>query len=323
MLGGDGASTAALLLAVGSARGADAIVIPTRSQRVTVARHDPTGSHAWRDHVVAVADAAGVSFADASAGAHGGDSARGADARENEPVNATDHWFEPIADHLGATYLRYAHTKGTRQEIDHLVEVLALRPGMRVLDVGCGPGRHAHELARRGIGVHGIDISQRFVEIANSNAPAGATFERLDARAMEFVDEFDAVICLCQGAFGMMTAAGEDERVLAGIARALRPGGLLALTAFNAYFAVKYHETATFDADTGVSHERTSVHDAAGVPHEIDLWTGCYTPRELRLMVAGSGLEVERISSVESGHYSGEALTTESPEFLVIARVRR
>ena len=72
------------------------------------------------------------------------------------------HWFEPIAEHLGSAYLRYSFTKGTVQEIDFVVETLKLASGDRVLDVGCGPGRHAHELARRGIVVHGIDISQRW-----------------------------------------------------------------------------------------------------------------------------------------------------------------
>ena len=130
---------------------------------------------------------------------------------------------------------------------------------MRVLDVGCGPGRHAHELARRGIVVHGIDISATFVDLAAIGAPPGATFERLDARRLPFDGDFDAVICLCQGAFGLMTAGGEDAMVVDGMARALRPGGRLALSAFNAYFAVRYHEAATFDAATGVSHERTEV----------------------------------------------------------------
>ena len=188
-----------------------------------------------------------------------------------------------------------------------------------MLDVGCGPGRHAHELARRGIVVHGIDISARFVELAAQDAPAGATFERLDARAMTFDAEFDAVICLCQGAFGLMTADGGDDAVVAGIARALRPGGRLALSAFNAYFAVKYHEAATFDADAGVAHERTEVRDPDGTAIEVDLWTGCYTPRELRLLLARHGLDVERISSVEPGAYGNDPPTTESPEFLVVA----
>ena len=51
----------------------------------------------------------------------------------------------------------------------------------------------SHELARRGFVVHGVDISERFVELARSSAPDGATFERLDARTMPFDAEFDAV----------------------------------------------------------------------------------------------------------------------------------
>jgi SAM-dependent methyltransferase len=229
------------------------------------------------------------------------------------------HWFEPVAEHLGAAYLRYSFTKGTVQEVDHVVEVLELLPGMRVLDVGCGPGRHSHELARRGMVVHGVDISTRFIELATAGAPDGATFQRLDARAMPFDAEFDAVICLCQGAFGLMTADGEDGRVIDGMARALLPGGRVALSAFNAYFAVKYHEAATFDAASGISHERTEVRDEAGVVAEVDLWTGCYTPRELRLLLGAHGLVVDTLSSVEPGAYGTQPPTTESPEFLVTA----
>src|SRR5262245_47925593 len=85
-----------------------------------------------------------------------------------------DHWFEPIADHLGGAYLRYSFTKGTAQEVSFLVEALGLEPGMRVLDVGCGPGRHALALAGRGIEVVGIDISRRFVDLATAAGVAGA-----------------------------------------------------------------------------------------------------------------------------------------------------
>ncbi len=234
-----------------------------------------------------------------------------------------DHWFEPIAEHLGSAYLRYSFTKGTRQEIDHLIGALGLTPGMRVLDVGCGPGRHAYELANRGIAVHGIDISQRFVDLAVERAPELATFERLDARALADDDRhagaFDAVVCLCQGAFGLMTANGDDEVVLAGMARALRPGGRMALSAFNAYFAVKYFEDAVFDADAGVNHERTEVRDEQGRPATVDLWTGCYTPRELRLLLRGAGLRCDAISSVEPGAYGAGPPTVESAEYLVLA----
>ena len=230
------------------------------------------------------------------------------------------HWFEPIADHLGNAYLRYSFTKGTVQEVDFLVRELGLAGGARVLDVGCGPGRHACELARRGLVVHGIDIAERFIHLARRSAPVGATFERLDARELEFDAEFDVVICLCQGAFGLMTATGDDEVVLAGMARALRPGGRMALTAFSAYFAVKYFEDAVFDADTGVNHEHTEVRSETGDARMVDLWTGCYTPRELRLLCRTAGLVVERISSVQPGGYGIALPSVETPEFLVIAR---
>ena len=232
------------------------------------------------------------------------------------------HWFEPIAEHLGSAYLRYSFTKGTVQEIDFVVEALGLKPGQRVLDVGCGPGRHAHELARRGIVVHGIDISRRFVDLATDNAPHGATFERMDARSMTFAAEFDAAICLCQGAFGLMTADGENEAVLTGIAAGLKPGGPLALSAFSSYFAVKYHESAKFDATSGVSHERTEVRDEQGTATEVDLWTTCFTPRELRLLCEVAGFDVTDIWSVEPGAYRAAPPSTETPEFLVIARRR-
>ena len=238
--------------------------------------------------------------------------------RASDP--ARGHWFEPMADHLGRAYLQYSHTKGTVQEVAHLVRVLGLRPGQRVLDVGCGPGRHAHELARRGVLCHGVDISDRFVTLAREGAPPGATFERADARHMRYEAEFDVAIALCQGAFGLSREEGDDEQILAGMARAVRPGGRVALTGFNAYFAVRYHTEAEFDADAGLAHEVTDVRDEAGAIASMDLWTGCYTPRELRLLVRACGLVVERVSSVEPGAYGDDPPTTERPELLLVAR---
>lgn len=236
------------------------------------------------------------------------------------------HWFEDIADDLRESYLRYSFTMGTENEVAFLVDELGLEPGMRVLDVGCGPGRHAHALARRGIVVHGVDIAASFVDLARSGAPDGATFERLDARALPFAAEFDAVISLCQGGFGLAGGAGAvgpdpDAAVLDGMARALRPGGRLALSAFSAYFQVRFLEEGDdFDTDAGVNHERATLRTPEGTETTRDLWTTCFTPRELRLLVARSGLVVEHVWSVTPGDYARRAPVIDRPEFLVVAR---
>ena len=230
------------------------------------------------------------------------------------------HWFEPLAEHLGAAYLRYSFTRGTEQEVDFLVETLGLGPGSRVLDVGCGPGRHTHAFAARGIVCHGIDISQRFVDLATERAPEGATFERLDARELAFVAEFDAAVSLCQGAFGLLGSDDETLAVLAGMARAVRPCGRVAVSAFSAYYSVKYQTDADFDAGSGVTHEHTELRDEAGLAAPAELWTTCFTPRELRFLAAAAGLEAEAVWSVEPGAYASAQPTTETAEFLLLAR---
>jgi len=234
----------------------------------------------------------------------------------------TGHWFEDVAAHARSAYLRYSFTKGTEQEVGFLVEVLGLQEGMRVLDVGCGPGRHAHALAQRGITVHGIDISADFVELAKAAGVANTSFERMDARALTFDGEFDAAISLCQGAFGLIGGPDDgDGEVLAGMARAVMPhGGLVCVSAFSAYFQLRYlEETDTFDAAAGVNHEVATVKDEAGRDAQFDLWTTCFTPRELRLLASRAGLVTRDLWSVTPGAYRRDPPSVESPEFLLVA----
>lgn len=62
-------------------------------------------------------------------------------------------YFAELAERLGRNYLRYSFTKGTEQEVVFLLELLRLPAGSRVLDVGCGPGRHTVRLAQSGLAV--------------------------------------------------------------------------------------------------------------------------------------------------------------------------
>lgn len=234
-------------------------------------------------------------------------------------------WFNDVARFLGPAYLRNAFTKGTEQEIGFLVEALELVPGERVLDVGCGPGRHALALARRGIEVVGVDLSEDFVALAREAAAAEALparFEVGDVRELTYRAEFDAVMCLCQGGFGLL--GGRDEpRVFERIAAAVRPGGRLALTAFSAAFAVRFlEEGETFDPATGVLHERSTVRNEDGVEQVFDLWTTCFTARELVLMADRAGLEVVGVHGVTPGRYGTASPTLDDPELLLLARRR-
>ena len=243
-----------------------------------------------------------------------------------DPPDARGHWFEDLAAHMGPSYLRYSFTKGTAQEVAFLAEVAGVRPGDRLLDVGCGPGRHTLALAGLGVLADGVDISQTFIDLGNAAArelAVPATFRRVDARSLEVDGEYDVVLSLCQGGFGLLGRDADgaaDGDVLARMGRALKPGGRLVLSAFSAYFQLRHLESSdTFDAETGVNHEATEVKDASGRSRAADLWTTCFTPRELRLLAERAGLTVDAVWSVTPGSYARNRPIVDLPEFLLLA----
>jgi SAM-dependent methyltransferase len=231
-------------------------------------------------------------------------------------------YFLDVGDTLGRAYLRYDFTKGTAQEVPFLIGLLALPVGARILDVGCGPGRHALELAAAGFAVTGIDVSRRFLDIAAEDARERglhlSLFE-IDAREMPFDDEFDAVISICQGAFGLM--GRDDALILKRMGEALKPGGRLVVTAFSALYEARAQRAdASFDVGEGIVHERTKVRDEDGNEHDVDLWTGVYTPRELKLLAIGCGLVPEHVWSVTPGDFARRKPDLEHPELMLVAR---
>lgn len=235
-------------------------------------------------------------------------------------------WFVGLADHLGNAYLRYSFTKGTHNEVEFLVDALSLGAGSRLLDAGCGPGRHLRGFAERGVDVVGVDIAESFCRIAAEGTPSMPVIVG-DVRSLPAGESFDAVISLCQGGFGLLGGPGSaidaDETALRSLAACLRPGGRLALSAFSSYFQVRFQadeEAATFDADAGVVHERTMIKNSDGVNAPAEMWTTGFTPRELRLMARAAGLEVEGVWSVDPGDYVKRPPDLDHAEFLLVAR---
>jgi SAM-dependent methyltransferase len=116
--------------------------------------------------------------------------------------------------------------KYTLGDVGFIEKTLALPAGSRLLDLGCGFGRHSIELTRRGYRMTALDWSEPFLVVARekaSEAGVEVDFARGDMRAMEFRDEFDGAF-LWENTFGIFDDAG-NLAVLRCVAQALKPGG--------------------------------------------------------------------------------------------------
>jgi SAM-dependent methyltransferase len=140
-------------------------------------------------------------------------------------------WFGPGYLALYDDYL----AERTPIELDQLEVLLGLRPPMRVLDLPCGQGRHAIELARRGYSVTAVDLSPYMLRIAEERArEAGVAirFARGDMRQALEIGRFDLVLNLFTS-FGYFDDEAEDRKVVLAAARMLGPGGQFVLEVIN------------------------------------------------------------------------------------------
>ena len=250
-------------------------------------------------------------------------------------MGAPREWFRGFFD---ATYLatdRPALTpRRTRAEVDFAERVLALRPGARVLDVPCGFGRHAGELARRGYTVVGVDLSPLMLREARRAHREGGRlrFVRADMRRLAYRAEFDAVICLFTS-FGYFSER-ENVAALRRMARALKPGGRLLMDHRNpAYDATlpthswRRPQRGLYVLWTLEVDRRTNVQEATwlivrgeaarGAPQvtrkrfRLRLWTPAQWRRHLR----GAGLRLLRTY----GDFKGSRFRRSSPRLLLLA----
>ena len=233
-----------------------------------------------------------------------------------------EDWYGPLAHHLGSAYLKYSFTKNSQKEADFLFDVLGLKPGARLLDVGTGPGRHAIELAKKGVEVVAIDLSSDFLNVARARAlEAGVaiSFFEMDARDMPFDEEFDAVMSICEGAFSLGL---DDLKILRGMTKALKPGGRLATAAVNVFFVTRFllKDGAEFDPAKMLYKETVDVLGEDGSTVSFAMWNSCYTPRELEWIANGAGLDPLFVYGISPGDYRQESPGFDHPELLLLAR---
>jgi SAM-dependent methyltransferase len=137
------------------------------------------------------------------------------------------NWFESFFEGLALDLWRSVITpEQTVSEPNFLADRLALRPGMSALDAPCGNGRHAIELARRGIAMTGLDISAEFLGEARRSAP-DIEWVHGDMRNLPWTSRFDSTYCW-GNSFGYFDH-DNCQRFLEAIASALKPGGRFVL----------------------------------------------------------------------------------------------
>lgn len=143
-------------------------------------------------------------------------------------MNAQSEWWEGFfRGPWGQWQTEGFKQENTQAEAALLVEALGLKAGEKVLDVACGTGRHAVELAARGIEVTGIDFNETALRAARRKATARGVevdFVRQDMRCLGYREQFDAAYCFWTS-FGYFEDESHDFVVARRIAEALKPGG--------------------------------------------------------------------------------------------------
>lgn len=235
-------------------------------------------------------------------------------------------YYKEIGDFQRELYGEMGFVHGTVQEVEFLVDLLHLPEGARILDVGCGTGRHSLKFARRGFRPVGVDISSGLVEVARGLAVAeqlDATFHIGDARALGFAGEFDAAICLCQGAFGIAGSEAGHRQILSGVSQALKPDAPFVLTAISALLTIRSQDLAAgFDPYTLTSRWTETFRSPEGEAQDMVMHCTAFTYRELKWLLEGARLEVQAAYGCVAGRFERKPLTLDDVEIMMVAKKR-
>jgi SAM-dependent methyltransferase len=248
-------------------------------------------------------------------------------------------WYESLFENYGQKYDNESFTKGTLGECDFIENEINFNNNTKIIDIGCGTGRHCIELARRGYRVTGIDLSESQLARAREKAAAlnlEIPFLRHDARDLPFDNEFDLAIMICEGAFPLMETDEMNFQILQSAAKALKSPGKLIFTTLNGLFPIfnsieDFHNETneegdavyrnnSFDPMTFRDHNITYVEDDDGIKKELVCNERYYIPSEITWLLKSLRFKVIDIYGVKLGAFSrNDKLTTKDFEMLVIA----
>jgi RimJ/RimL family protein N-acetyltransferase/2-polyprenyl-3-methyl-5-hydroxy-6-metoxy-1,4-benzoquinol methylase len=248
-------------------------------------------------------------------------------------------WYEALFENYGKKYDAESFTQGTAGECDFIEKELAYNKSLKILDVGCGTGRHSFELTKRGYDVTGIDLSESQLQRAKEKAEAEKLkidFRKHDARNLPFKSEFDAAIMLCEGSFPLMETDEMNFQILESVAKSLKKNGRFIFTTLNGLFPL-YHSVEefcdsttkdgnatyrsnTFNLMTFRDHNITEFEDDTGNKKTLDCNERYYVPSEITWLLKSLGFTTVEIFGAKLGAFSRtDSLTPEDFEMLVIA----
>ncbi|MDP3279107.1 MAG: methyltransferase domain-containing protein [Deltaproteobacteria bacterium] len=178
---------------------------------------------------------------------------------ESRATRRRQWWEEIFNDDYLRTLPKYTPQQ-VASEGDFIEASLGVERGATVLDLGCGVGRHAIELSKRGYDILGLDLSLAMLARASEeaqNREAKLNFLHADMGEMDFQGNFDAAYCM-----GSTYGCFDDEKntdLVHRVHRALKPGGTFLLEVVNRDYAAEQHPSMVwYEADGCVCMEETN-----------------------------------------------------------------
>ena len=190
-------------------------------------------------------------------------------------IEVDDSWCETFFDHhYQQAFSSFTTPDITQRQAAFMVKALNLAPHSRILDLGCGAGRHSLALGERGFQMVGLDRSETLLAQARHEGQQRwfpIEFVQGDMRALPYANHFDAVICYFS-TFGYFDDAG-NRRVLEQVSAALKPGGQLLLDLNNRDHALHHLSGRRWWPGAGNAVLLEEVHFDAAQSRFTHLWT--------------------------------------------------